>query len=464
MTASVFAPTSEWLSPMIIKELRQGLHSKLFITFYLLLQGLLAFSILLMPNAQSAGNSLFWFTVVTTLVIALPARGLVAVHMELRARTMELLYLTRLSTLRIILGKWGALFLQSILCAVAILPYLFVRYLLGGQEIVHEGVWLAAVLLLSALCMALTVSFSALSNWWGRVSLSIIAFSVLALAYSGVMDALSYDQWLPGLIFLLTSGVLLIAICLIFGASLIASSSENHTLRLRLLALLYCLGLPLVGLATGFLSEAAITSLAVLILVSLSSLLVQQVPLGSHLRPFSKFSLLGRWASLLLSPGWASGLCYTLVLFAALTVGILFLHPYLPKLEMFDALFYLIVLLGTMLFPLALILLFQPVDAPRLLPFVWAQISMIFCYFFILLVEQALETGTGVVGPIDILALLPTATLLLLVSDNLAPLEYTRFCYVNLTVTALAVVYLLWRARPGLSEITQLLQRLRAAS
>lgn len=464
MTASLFAPSSEWISPMIIKELRQGLHSKLFITFYLLLQGLLAFSILLMPSAQSAGDGLFWFTVVATLVIALPARGLVAVHMEFRAQTMELLYLTRLSTLRIILGKWGALFLQALLCAVAILPYLFVRYLLGGQEIVHEGVWLAAVLLLSALCMALTVSFSALSNWWGRVTLSVIAFSVLALAYSGVMDTLSYERWLPALLFLLSSGILLIAICLIFGASLIASSSENHTLRLRLLALLYCLGMPLIGLATGFLTEAVITALAVLILVSLSGLLVQQVPLGGHLRPFRKFKVLGRWASYFLSPGWASGLCFTLALFALLAVGIMLLPTALPKMEMFDALFYLVVLLGTMLVPLALILLFQPVEAPRLLPFVWAQITMIFCYYFILLVEQALETGTGWIGPIDLLSLLPTATLLLLISDNLAPIEYNRFCYVNLTVTSLAVVYLLWRSRPGLGEISHLLNRLRASS
>lgn len=464
MTAPFLAPSSEWLSPMIIKELRQGLHSKLFITFYLLLQGLLAFSILLMPSAQSAGDGLFWFTVITTLVIALPARGLVAIHMEMRARTMELLYLTRLSTLRIILGKWGALFLQAVLCTVAVLPYLFVRYLIGGQEIVYESVWLAAVLLISALCMALTVSFSALSNWWGRVSLSLVAFSVLAAAYSGVIPRLNYDQWLPGLFFLLISGSMLIAICLLFGASLIASSSENHTLRLRLLALVYCLCIPLVGYLTGFLTEATITSVAIVILVSLSGLLVQQVPLGSHLRPFRRLKYLGGWASYLLSPGWASGLLYTLVLFAGLALGILIFYTALSNLEWSDAFFYLVVLLGSMLVPLALILLFQPLDAPRLLPFVWTQVAMIFCYYFILLVEQALETGTGWIGPIDFLALLPTATLLLLLSQNLAPLEYTRFCYVNLIVTALAAVYLLWRARPGLSEITHLLSRLRASS
>lgn len=464
MSFPVPAIRSDWFSPMVIKELRQGLHSRLFITFYLLLQGLLVFSILLLPNAQDAGDGLFWFTVTVTLVVALPLRGLVAVSVELRARTMELLSLTRLTALRILLGKWSALFLQALLCAVAILPYLFVRYLLGGQEVIREAVMLASVLLLSGLCMALTVSFSALANWWGRAALTGIAFTMLWSTYHRAIESLTSITWMYGAVFLFVTGLLFIGISLTFGASLIALASENHTLRLRLLALLYCVAVPPVGLLTGFLLEAAVTSLAVLILVSLSSLLVPQHAMGRQLRPFRQLGFLDRWAAFLFSPGWASGLCFTLVLCGLLAAGMTLFHPLFPAINLFDALFYLAVLLGTLLVPLAAILCFQSPDAARLLPFIWAQMTMLFAFYFFSLVEQALESGTHWLGPIDFLSLLPTATLMLLLNNNLAPDEHLRFCLVNLAVTALAALFLLGRARPELRDLETQLRQLRATS
>ncbi|MEM1059335.1 MAG: hypothetical protein AAGK14_08810 [Verrucomicrobiota bacterium] len=462
MNLERLAHSSEWLSPMIIKELRQGLHSKLFITFYLTLQGLLVLSALLMTTTPEYGSWLFWNTIGLTLLIALPARGLVAISLEIRAKTIELIYLTKLSSLRIVLGKWGALFLQALLCAVAVLPYLLVRYLLGGEEIIFEFAKLLVILLFSALCMAMTVSFSALENWWGRGAMVAIAFSTLGATLDFASPTINPGAWVPGILFLLTMGSLLTAISLYFGASLIATATDSHIAVLRVLCLAFCVVVPLAGLATENLLPAGLISMAVLLLVCLSSLLGRTEPISGNLRPFARLGILGRPAAMLLSPGWASGLIYTLFLFTLIALGLAVAYFLGADLMLFSALFCAVSLLGAILVPLALIMLFQGEDAPRLLPFIWVQISMLFATFFFNLMEDVLESGTGAVGPIDLLALMPTATLLLFLSpDQLAPDEFFRFFAANVAVTLVAACFLLYRAGPELRGLETLRQSFR---
>jgi len=458
--------SSDWISPMIIKELRQGLHSRLFITFYLVLQGLLVISVFLMASTYTtdSGTWLFWFTVSVTLMLALPARGLVAISLEVRAKTMELIYLTRLSSLRIILGKWGALFLQGLLCVIAVLPYLLVRYLMGGQEIIYEFAMLFIILLFSALCMAMTVSFSALTNWWGRGALAAVAFTTVYYTITFAQESINVATWLPGVLYLMVCGGLLTAISLYFGASLIATATDSHTLVLRCLCLVFCLVVPPVGAVTGNILSALVITMAVLLLVTLSSLISREYPISGNLRPFAKLGPLGRPAAMLFSPGWASGLVFTLFLFALIALGLTLAAQLTDHLNLFEGIFYTVSLLGSILVPLALVMMFQKEDEPRLLPFIWVQVSMLFAAFFFQLVEQVLEAGTGLVGPFDLLALMPTATLALFAyPDVLAPAEYTRFLTVNCIITACAALFLLWKARPHLRELEEMRQHFRAA-
>ena len=71
---------------------------------------------------------------VPTLLI-IPISALNAIGSEIRGNTLELIFLTRLTALRIVVGKWFALFAQSLLLVCAVLPYLVLRYFMGGVNL-----------------------------------------------------------------------------------------------------------------------------------------------------------------------------------------------------------------------------------------------------------------------------------------------------------------------------------------
>ena len=102
-SASIADNFPDWLSPMVVKEIRQGLRGWLFLTLF----GLLHFCLLFWCFTQlESGNSsdadaLFWF-LFTAGLLGIALRGLNALHSERRDRTLELLQLTRLTAWRIL--------------------------------------------------------------------------------------------------------------------------------------------------------------------------------------------------------------------------------------------------------------------------------------------------------------------------------------------------------------------------
>src|SRR5262245_50573174 len=164
---------NETLNPMLLRELRQGLRSRIFLTVFLLLQGSMMFSMLLAmaaslsPNDRSAmgpAHFFFWLTVLVPLVLTLPLKGSVAISGEQKSGTLELLFLTRLSAWHTVMGKWTAIMGQSLLVVSALLPYSFMRYYLGGVDILTELGFLLLSLLLSGLLAAALIAMSAFSG------------------------------------------------------------------------------------------------------------------------------------------------------------------------------------------------------------------------------------------------------------------------------------------------------------
>ncbi len=74
-------------------------------------------------------SGFFWTLVALPLVLILPWTGLGAISGEHRANTLDLMFLTRLSAWRILLGKWIAIVAQAVLLLAAVLPYVVLRYL-----------------------------------------------------------------------------------------------------------------------------------------------------------------------------------------------------------------------------------------------------------------------------------------------------------------------------------------------
>ncbi|MFM7520334.1 MAG: hypothetical protein ACKO9B_07680, partial [Planctomycetota bacterium] len=126
-----------WLSPMLVKELRQGLQSGAFSMTFTALQGGLALLMTLwIATAAESGDGqslrgLFWFLFTVSSTMILPLRGLLAIRSEEVGQTFDLLRLTRLGSTQIVVGKWIAIMAQVVLVAIAVLPYVVLQYFLG---------------------------------------------------------------------------------------------------------------------------------------------------------------------------------------------------------------------------------------------------------------------------------------------------------------------------------------------
>ena len=107
------ADFSDRLSPMLVKELRQGLRTNLFTAAFILLQVFMVLSLMIgaafSGGGEDTSGGFFWMFITVTLLGVMPVRGFSALHKENQINTMDLIQLTRLSAWRITWGKWLAL-------------------------------------------------------------------------------------------------------------------------------------------------------------------------------------------------------------------------------------------------------------------------------------------------------------------------------------------------------------------
>jgi len=177
------------LSPVVVKDMRQGLKSRGFVLGLAGLQLLMVFSMLMYLNADTrhrheVANSFFWLCLALPLLAIIPLRGFYSVQEERNNKTLELLLLTRLSAWQIAKGKWQALFCQSLLMFVSVLPYLLLRYFLGSVELIMDIIVLGYLLLLSGQFTAFGVFIGSMQTRIGRVTGLIVGPGVYLLALS----------------------------------------------------------------------------------------------------------------------------------------------------------------------------------------------------------------------------------------------------------------------------------------
>ncbi len=138
----------DWLSPVLVKELRQGLRSRAFLVTFVLLHLVMgvylllaALSFELHSFASQDGRThfsdftpfdvFFWIILAVPLLIVLPMRGSRVLSEEFSGAKMDMIYLTHLGTAGVVLGKWVAVNAMIVLFVIAVLPYLLARYFLG---------------------------------------------------------------------------------------------------------------------------------------------------------------------------------------------------------------------------------------------------------------------------------------------------------------------------------------------
>lgn len=320
------------LSPMVVKELRQGLRTRAFASTLLMLHGLLIITTLITGSASNADDTRWMFDGLSTLVLCfiMPFRVSNALAEEVKQNTLDMLMLTRLSCGRIVFGKWASVALQAGLITLSLMPYVVARYVFGGLELTSELLMLGAKWLVGIVITAALVALSTIRQGWLRMVLIIVPLFFGGFGLFGWFISVSMSRALGSGVsagtttFEITAllGTIVFSAWAIFAflslaASRISPPSEPLAWLKRSVHVV-AFFVPIVAYwisGEKALLAACFPILAVLTLDALTETL-NDVP--SAYVPFYRRGILGRSVLNLLSPGWASGFWLSLALGCAI--------------------------------------------------------------------------------------------------------------------------------------------------
>lgn len=329
MTVTLLTDFSDRLSPMVVKELRQGLRTRLFGGVMLVLHALLVLITLMGGTSANSGevHGMVDGLLAMTLYLVFPLSGFSALSGEIKGNTMDMLVLTRLSAGRIVLGKWASIVFQSLLVTVSVMPYIVARYVYGGSDLLADVLGLGFQWLVSAVLTAGIVALSTQKQFWLRSLLITLPLFIMALssvswvfmntfkraALAGGSSSLgfyAYLGWLVGCVWLIFA-------LLSFGASRIAPAASLLPVWKRsvnFIALFVLVGLAWLG--SG--SASVITVVLLVQVVACLDAMTDDVRnLPSIYLPFYRRSWWGRLGALFLAPGWMHGFLFSLLLTGA---------------------------------------------------------------------------------------------------------------------------------------------------
>tara|TARA_B110000908_G_scaffold155637_1_gene194023 strand:+ start:5804 stop:7303 length:1500 start_codon:yes stop_codon:yes gene_type:complete len=335
---------SDRLSPMLVKELRQGLKGVSFMILFIAIQVILGVLILghsFSSSYNNTGNdistSVFICIGLATCVLQ-PLRAISAIGSEIKENTIDLMVITKLSAWRIVFGKWISLVSQSALIIAAVTPYLILRYFFGGMQLFAELMILFTIFLASAGFTAVFIGISSLPSLILRgliglgsaffIGMGVVGLFGNSFGYRMVIELCSFQS--PGMLslyLLLVLGMIYSGwLALDYGAGSIAPISENRSTPRRLI----CLGIIVLLAIVIWVSDRDLSAAAPIIMLLLS-VPISIITLTEHpfttatvSVPFVRKGILGKIASYLLYPGWASGLNFVMILFALTLLSSLF--------------------------------------------------------------------------------------------------------------------------------------------
>ncbi len=184
------ADLSDRLGPMTVKELRQGMRRGSFVIPFLAIHllAILTTAVEFQSGALGAASKHpgllnvwlllssgpFWIAVALICAVVMPLGGLALMGCELEESNHELLLLTKLTRWQVVGGKFLTLWGLCVLTFVSLLPYVVVRYLVGGIEPVRELAASGTVIALAGMLSAGAIGASAFRGI--GVRLAVLAF------------------------------------------------------------------------------------------------------------------------------------------------------------------------------------------------------------------------------------------------------------------------------------------------
>lgn len=321
---------SDRLSPMVVKEMRQGLRTRFFtaalILFHLVL-GCLMLSYLFDMNQRDT-KEVFWLVIIVTLLGVLPSRAFNALNAEVKDGTLDMLMLTGITSFRIVWGKWVSLYSQTLLVASSLLPYMIVRYQFGGVEIAREALGLAVLVLGSGVVTAALVGFSSqklilvrllMAATVGAGAFAIGVFAYLLAAEDFIGQEISQNLISAGATqaSLICLGIAAIAVYLGYqflclGSARLPCVTDSHAAIKRVTAMLVLPGLVILAWVLAWhygeeevLAFAFMPAMLFLLILSMD-LVTEEPPVESEAS--------SRW---FLKEGWPSGVPLSCLLWLA---------------------------------------------------------------------------------------------------------------------------------------------------
>jgi ABC-type transport system involved in cytochrome c biogenesis permease component len=217
---------SERLDPMTAKELRQNLRRGSFVYPFLAVQGLAVAATAL----EFQGNAgVFWWVAAGICLVLMPMGGLTLMGQELEAGNHELLLLTKLDRWKVVLGKFISLWGLCVLTFISLLPYVVVRYLIGGVEWTDEASLAAMVIGGSAMICAGAIGASAFRRTATRLGVMVLFLGAAATGSSIPLAAAGGVSRGMGVVFYFT------AICGVVCYCMVGLALARSRLRLSFL-------------------------------------------------------------------------------------------------------------------------------------------------------------------------------------------------------------------------------------
>ncbi len=189
------------LSPVFVRDLRQGLRANYFVWIFIVLQllsliaTLVELAVLQVIGSAAQGpflSGFFTFILSVTFGFVLPTSLFGSLQSELgQGRNIELLLTSSLTRWQLVRGKLLVACCLSGLLLGSLLPYFLIRYFLGSLELVPGLAIVAMILLINATMSAIVIGASGYTNYVGRciviLFLSAFPISLLLNATSTVL-------------------------------------------------------------------------------------------------------------------------------------------------------------------------------------------------------------------------------------------------------------------------------------
>jgi hypothetical protein len=250
----------DWINPIVVKELRQAVKSRLVVAILMLFLGLQLFLLgmfLLFGEMRedrvnwNAGNDVFCWQqgiLLWTLVLFVPGYAAVRLGSERSDHNVDLLFISTLHPRSIIAGKFFAALVLAMLVYSTCAPFMTFTYLMRGIDIptILTVLFIDLLFMLFSTMFALFLAaipgpraiklFLALLGFiaLGVVCVFLTAMTVALIIEGGVVVFEGmFDFWL--VLAVTVAGILgLVGMFFVYGVALISPPSSNRILPVRL--------------------------------------------------------------------------------------------------------------------------------------------------------------------------------------------------------------------------------------